>query len=295
MTTSTPSVSFFSKDDTTCPVCKFVFNREIMRTGGGRLISLHIRDDLRRVYKESKKYGKIYPLIYNVVVCPSCWFASLPDDFLAGKEFNLKLLKEHTGKRKELSKIIFENTVFNFSNKRNLETGLLSFFLAINCYNYYNNDSYSKVKKALCAMRASWCCFDLMEKGESDFEAISQYFRLLAFNCYEKYMESSYQSKDKFLELENYGPDLDNNYGYVGFLYLLTYLGCQFIDLLNNQELQYKKLNEYRISLSKVFGFGKPSKKTPSALIGKAKELYENIKIYIEKIEENPNFTISKN
>ena len=74
-------VSFREKNATRCPVCSFEFNQEKMLTGGGRLIAGKLTDELRRLYEENKKAGKIYPLAYVIVVCPKCLYAAYPQDF----------------------------------------------------------------------------------------------------------------------------------------------------------------------------------------------------------------------
>ena len=74
-------VSFFQNKKITCPVCESKFAREIMMTGRGRLLANNLMVDLRRSYKKSEKYGEINPLIYNIIVCPKCLYAALPEDF----------------------------------------------------------------------------------------------------------------------------------------------------------------------------------------------------------------------
>ena len=61
----TKKISFRQKNPVVCPVCKNEFYREEMFTGSGRLIAEKLTDELRRLYKESQKFGKIYPLVYT--------------------------------------------------------------------------------------------------------------------------------------------------------------------------------------------------------------------------------------
>jgi uncharacterized protein (DUF2225 family) len=74
-------ISFFSKKEYTCPSCKAVFHKEERLTGGGRLIAGPLTVELHRLYEPSTKYGEVFPLTYQAVVCPECWFASSESDF----------------------------------------------------------------------------------------------------------------------------------------------------------------------------------------------------------------------
>ena len=62
------SISYWSKDKVQCPVCKKAFEREIMRSGNGRMIAGGLTEELHRIYEPSAKFGRIYPLIYEIGV-----------------------------------------------------------------------------------------------------------------------------------------------------------------------------------------------------------------------------------
>ena len=66
-------ISYWSKDKCTCPVCNKSFEREIMRSGNGRMIAGNLTDELHRNFEPSAKYGLIYPLIYEIGTCPFCY------------------------------------------------------------------------------------------------------------------------------------------------------------------------------------------------------------------------------
>ena len=76
-----PSLSYWSKDKCICPVCKKPFPKEIMRSGNGRMNAGNLSEELHRDYIPSAKYGKVYPLIYEVGACPNCYAAFLWNDF----------------------------------------------------------------------------------------------------------------------------------------------------------------------------------------------------------------------
>ena len=68
-----PAISYWSKDKCQCPVCKKFFEREIMRSGNGRMIAGGLSEELHRTFEPSAKYGRVYPLIYEVGACPNCY------------------------------------------------------------------------------------------------------------------------------------------------------------------------------------------------------------------------------
>ena len=76
-----PSVSYWAKEDALCPVCRKKFRQELMHQGGGRTIAGNLTDELHRNYEPSKKYGRVYPLIYEIGCCPHCHTALFWKDF----------------------------------------------------------------------------------------------------------------------------------------------------------------------------------------------------------------------
>ena len=79
--TKQTTITFYSKEQIECPVCNAKFRREELHSGGGRLIAGNLTDELRRLYEPSAKYGVVYPVIYNMTVCPKCLYSSFPQDF----------------------------------------------------------------------------------------------------------------------------------------------------------------------------------------------------------------------
>ena len=75
-------ITYFSKNAIECPVCQTKFNREDLLSGGGRLVAGDLTDELRRSYEPTVRFGEVYPLVYIVTVCPSCFYAAYPQDFL---------------------------------------------------------------------------------------------------------------------------------------------------------------------------------------------------------------------
>src|SRR5574344_3155131 len=75
------ALSYWSKDKCTCPICNKEFDREVMYSGNGRMIAGGLTDELHRNFEPSKKFGRIYPLIYDIGACPNCYSAFLWTDF----------------------------------------------------------------------------------------------------------------------------------------------------------------------------------------------------------------------
>ena len=86
--------TFFSKNPIGCPVCQTSFYKEDLLSGGGRLIAGDLTEELHRTYEPSKKYGELFPLVYAVLVCPSCLYAAYPQDFHEIKEESVEALRE---------------------------------------------------------------------------------------------------------------------------------------------------------------------------------------------------------
>ena len=82
-----PAISYWSKEKCNCPVCKKSFEREVMLSGNGRMIAGPLSEDLHRTFEPSARFGRIYPLIYEIGACPNCFAAFLWSDF---KEKKLK-------------------------------------------------------------------------------------------------------------------------------------------------------------------------------------------------------------
>ena len=48
-------ISYWSKDKVKCPVCKKDFEREVMRSGNGRMIAGGLTEELHRIFEPSAK------------------------------------------------------------------------------------------------------------------------------------------------------------------------------------------------------------------------------------------------
>src|SRR5512133_3870464 len=72
-------VTFISKEPIICPVCETSFNREELFSG--RVNAGDLTDELHRTYIPTHNYGEVFPLVYELTVCPACWYSAFKPDF----------------------------------------------------------------------------------------------------------------------------------------------------------------------------------------------------------------------
>ena len=150
-----PAISYFSKDKVICPVCKKAFEKEVMRSGNGRMIAGGLTDDLHRIFEPSAKFGRIYPLIYDIGACPNCYTALLWSDFTEiKKKEDADKLFESRDERKEKVNTIFPH--FNLKHERSLFDGCAYYYLALLTYSKLNPDLLPTMKSAFLSLRLSF-------------------------------------------------------------------------------------------------------------------------------------------
>ncbi|MDE7383587.1 MAG: DUF2225 domain-containing protein, partial [Treponemataceae bacterium] len=76
--------------------------------------------------------------------------------------------------------------------------------------------------------------------------------------------------------LNNFGPDMDKNYGWDGVIYIRGLLEFKYGQTENVQQ-RMKMLTEAKTSIARIFGLGKSSKDKPGPLLEKARDLYEKM------------------
>ena len=138
---------------TDCPVCGTQFN------------TLNYRRKSFPAIKKESDFHEIYehmnPLILDIWVCPSCYYASKKEDFDSlGQNEKAKIMKD-SKTRKELSQGV------NFLGMRNNEIGILSYRLAIMCYKQRKatNGFFGSIN-----LKAAWLAREIKNrKEERDF------------------------------------------------------------------------------------------------------------------------------
>lgn len=272
---SSSKVSFFEKKDSLCPICEHPFRIEKFMTGGGRMNAGQLHSDLRREWLPSKKYGEIYPLIYDVVTCPACWYSAIAADFLKPDPKAIPKLKDSTDDRKAFVADIFPE--LNFTLPKGLREGVAGYLLALHGYQFWGPNFAPSLKSALCSIRASWIFQDLYKKfPQENFDYLSLIMKHKARFFYSRLVDRETTGKESVGSVTFFGPDIDYNWGYDGVLYLVGYLEFNLGDSHNETDRQ-KKIERARMILARLVGLGKSSKSKPSAMLDMAKELYHKM------------------
>jgi uncharacterized protein (DUF2225 family) len=266
------AITYFSKNETECPVCSFRFAKEEMLTGRGRMIAGELTPELHRLYEPSAKYGEVFPLIYPITVCPNCYYSAMAADFSIIPETACPSLNESSTMRKDAIEDLLPE--LNFGSHRTLIEGLASYYLAIECYDFFPKDFSPKAKQGICALRAAWLCKDLHHKypGEN-YDYLSNIFYRKARFFYVTTVQYEEDGKETVANIPNLGPDLDKNYGYDGVLYLAAYLEYHH-GPEKNEEVRKKRLENAKRTAARIFGMGKASKKKPAVLLENSKDLH---------------------
>ncbi len=279
-------ITFFSKEAIACPVCSSNFFREDLMSGSGRLIAGQLTDELRRLYEPSKKFGKIFPLIYAVVVCPVCFYAAYPKDFdvQSSEPETIANLRDEQDKRISSTKLLFNK--IDFTEIRTLAEGSVSYYLVIMCYDHFKKEYVPTIKQGMSALRAAWLFSELhAEKPNENYDYISRLFYRKARFFYDLALEKDQSGKESLSFLSHFGPDLDKNYGYDGMLYITAFLEYKY-GPKKDPDLRVVNLEKAKKVISKVHGMGKASKSKPSTILEKAKDLFGFIADEVKELKE---------
>ena len=176
----------------------------------------------------------------------------------------------------------------DFTRPRTLFEGVASYLLALMCYEYFPPSFAPSFKRGLSALRGAWCLLDLHAKypGEN-YDYLARLFYRKARFFYTYSVQTLQTGKEGTDNIRNYGPDLDKNYGYDGFLYLAGLLEYRY-GPRKDPERRLGALEEAKRIVSKIFGSGRASKGKPSALLELARETYENINGEIKSLTDEP-------
>jgi uncharacterized protein (DUF2225 family) len=268
-------VSFLSKKEYTCPVCEAVFHKEELLSGGGRLIAGALTDELHRLYEPSAKYGEVYPLVYQAVVCPECWFAAMDADFSLLPGRGRDLVMKDKERRIADTEGIFP--VLDFHESRGLAEGAASQYLTLRCYDFYAKEVSPTIKQGLAALRAAWLLDDLDRKNPGQhYDWLAVLFRKKAQFFYAQAIAREQNGQETLSGIKVFGPDTDKNYSYEGVLYISAYLQYKYGPANDNSQRK-SSLEDARRTIAKMFGMGKSSKDKPGPLLEHSRELYDII------------------
>lgn len=275
------SISFFQKNDTVCPICEHKFKKEELRVGGGRLIAGPLGNDLRRYYEASKKFGDVYPLIYYVMTCPGCLYSTLGTDFLTPDPKAIDGIRLEERQRRQAVELIFPN--LDWDNLKTLKEGAAGYFLSVMCYQHFSPSFSPTIRSGISSLRAGWCFADLHRRFPTEnFDYLEKIFYHKARFFYSLTVEREQSGEESVNAAMNFGPDVDNNFGFDGVMYLLGYLEFHFGSQINPEQREASLTNARR-AIARLVGMGKSSKNKPTVLIEKAKDLH---KLLGEEIKE---------
>ncbi|MCL1833432.1 MAG: DUF2225 domain-containing protein [Leptospirales bacterium] len=277
-------ISFRQKNPTTCPICNYEFYREEMFTGSGRLIAEKLTDELRRMYKPSSKYGKIYPLAYTLTVCPDCLYTAYQKDFNDITQDEVVKLQDMKQARQDAQAKFFDR--LDFQDDRDLMLGAASYMLAVDCYNFRRKNVAPTFKMGISSIRAAWLFSDLAEEfPDKMYKKLSLFFYKKAYESYIKILDLLQSGGEPAEAAGNMGPDTDRNWGYEGILYVSAVLTVKYGAAEKDTAKKIQNFNTSKKYLSRLFGAGKSSKNTPSDLLDKTRILFEKINTMVAQWE----------
>ncbi|MBQ0051535.1 MAG: DUF2225 domain-containing protein [Treponema sp.] len=271
-----PKISYWSKTKCTCPCCRRDFEKEEMLTGGGRMNAGDLTDELHRNFIPSERFGAVFPLIYSVGACPRCHVAFFWKDFeLIKDQATLEALRDDEENRKKQVSTIFPH--YDLSRERTLLDGAAMYYLALLSYEKVDLGYAPTFKRAMISLRLAWICNDLNTKIPGyNFDYPAKVFYSKAGFFYEQTLINETSRVETIAKVANFGPDIDKNYGYDGVIYLsglLEYKYGQRADM----PMRYKKLDENKRAIARIFGLGKSSKAKPGPLLENARALYDKL------------------
>ncbi|MCL2720912.1 MAG: DUF2225 domain-containing protein [Treponema sp.] len=267
--------TFQSKKEYECPACNASFHKEELLSGGGRLIAGKLTEELHRLYEPSAKYGEIFPLVYQSIVCPECWFTSMENDFPLLPPDKKDFARNDVEKRMKKTTLVFPN--INFGEGRTLMEGAASQYLTLYCYDYYNKNASPTIKQGLAAIRCAWLLDELNKKFQGQhYDWLGTLFRRKAHYLYNEALNREQTGRETLSGIKVFGPDTDKNYSYEGMLYMCAYLRYKYGPAANPEERK-TSLEDARRTIAKLFGMGKSSKDKPGAFLEHARTLYDTI------------------
>ncbi len=275
MAEKTPSLTYYQKKPSVCPVCRSEFFREELLTGRGRLIAGKLTQELRRLYEPSKKFGEVVPLAYPVTVCPNCYFAAWKEDFAKLPDSARDKAKEEIDKRISWVSQVLDRV--DFRGSRGTNEGLASYMLSLYCYDYFPGEVAPTIKRGISALRGAWLALDMHHKfAKNNYDYLAKMLYRKARFFYLTAIEHETKGKESIGGCSNLGPDLDQNYMFDGVLYMYGFLEYHF-GPGENPVKREENLNRAKHTIARIFGMGKASKNKPQAILDNAKDLYEEI------------------
>jgi len=224
----------------------------------------------------------VYPLAYNAVVCPKCWFASTEADFPLLPQTKKEKARKDQGRRMDDARLIFPEA--DFTSPRGLVEGAASQYLVLRCYDFYDKHASPTIKQAIASIRTAWLLDDLnRNKPGQHYDWLATLFRQKSQYFYFEALSREQNGSETMSGIKIYGPDLDKNYSYEGMLYMCAYLRYKY-GPSGDAEERKASLEDARRTIAKLFGMGKMSKDKPGAFLDQARKVYDSINKELEEI-----------
>ena len=271
-----PAISYWAKEKCHCPVCNKDFDQEVMHQGGGRMIAGKLTDELHRNFEPSKKFGRIYPLIYDIGACPNCHAAFFWKDFYDIKDpETLDRIMQDEDHRKKAVQAMFP--YYDLKKERTLFDGVAMYYLALLTYEKVDISYAPTFKRGMLSLRLGWLCKDLDRVcPHHNYDFAAQLFYRKAIFFYQQTLINETGRIESIEPVTNFGPDMDKNYGYDGVIYLCGLLEYKY-GQHEDEEMRLKKLDEYKRAIARIFGLGRSSKSKPGPLLEVARNLYDHL------------------
>ena len=276
-------ITFFTKEAIRCPICDASFRREELFSG--RVNADDLTDELHRTYKPTHAFGEVYPLAYEVDVCPSCFYAAFRPDFQAMAQKTGDFQRERIPYRVEEVQRIFPG--LDYQDPRRLLEGAASYYLALLCYDGASKEFSPTIKSALSSLRAAWLCNDLHRKAPNEnWDYVAGLLYRKARYFYRLALELEQSGKEPYSSLRNLGPDTDKNYGHEGVLYMWSILELKY-GPKDDHDQRRERLASAKIAVARMFGLGKKTKAKPGPLLEMARDLYDRLKAELQEPDDD--------
>ena len=204
-------VTFYAKEPTRCPVCDASFRREELFSG--RVSADEMTDELHRTYKPLHAFGEVNPLVYELEVCPSCFYAAFRQDFMqAGAKYSSELRDRIDLRVGDVQRIF---SPLDYQSPRGILEGAASYYLALMSYELFSKEFAPTIKCAISSVRAAWICHDLHARAPNEnWDYVAGLFYRKARFYYREAIELEQSGKEPYSSQRNLGPDTDKNYGH---------------------------------------------------------------------------------
>jgi hypothetical protein len=275
-------VTFVAKEISRCPVCDADFHREELFSG--RVNAGDLTDELHRTYIPMQAYGEIHPLVYEVTVCPSCWYSAYKHDFMEAPAQVRDPLITATASRVEAVQRVFEGV--DFGGSRGLIEGAASYYLAMMSYELFPKEFAPTFKQGLSALRAAWLCAEIDAKRPGErYDYVAELFYRKARFLYKLAVECEQKGTERLSTVKWLGPDTDKSYGFEGVLYVAGILELKHGPREDAAKREESLLAAKR-AVARMFGLGRSSKSKPGPLLDKARNLYDMLKAELNQEDD---------